>query len=100
MKLWLDDIRLPPEGWVWVKTSRDAITYLATGKVTEISLDHDLGDEDYHNTGYTVASFIEKAAFDHQIPHLDWNIHSANPVGRSKMEAALRHADRYWFNLS
>jgi hypothetical protein len=46
MKLWHDDVRPPPEGWVWARTNEAAKELLLTGKVEEISLDHDLG---YHN---------------------------------------------------
>lgn len=45
MRLWLDDVRPAPDGWVWVKTARDAIALLAAVGVAEISLDHDLGNE-------------------------------------------------------
>jgi hypothetical protein len=44
MRVWLDDRRPPPDGeWAWVKTPEEAIELLATGEVSEISLDHDLG---------------------------------------------------------
>ncbi|MGV8875505.1 MAG: cyclic-phosphate processing receiver domain-containing protein [Rhodococcus sp. (in: high G+C Gram-positive bacteria)] len=46
MKLWVDDLRLPPEGWEWAKTSREAITALSSSDVSELSLDHDLGGDD------------------------------------------------------
>lgn len=46
MKLWHDDVRPAPEGWVWARTNQEAMHYLATGEVAEISLDHDLG---YHD---------------------------------------------------
>ena len=48
MKLWVDDIRKMPSWYdVWAKTADQAIAVLSvlkTGKVTHISLDHDLGD--------------------------------------------------------
>lgn len=28
MKLWIDDVRPAPEGYTWVKTVRDAVTYI------------------------------------------------------------------------
>ncbi len=43
MRLWHDDIREAPEGWVVARTNAEAMHYLRTGEVTEISLDHDLG---------------------------------------------------------
>lgn len=46
MRLWHDDVRKPPEGWVWARTNEEAEEYLATGEITHISLDHDLGLHD------------------------------------------------------
>lgn len=43
MKIFLDDCRPMPAGFdVYVKTAGEAIELLKTGKVTVISLDHDL----------------------------------------------------------
>lgn len=94
--MWLDDLRLPPEGWAWVKTAREALELLETGRVERVSLDHDLGEEGSPGTGYDVASWIEEAAYHGRIPRLAWTIHSANPVGREQMVRALRSADRFW----
>jgi len=87
MKLWLDDIRPAPEGWVLVKTALDAIVALRHGKYEEISLDHDLGDG---GTGYDVLLYIEAEVHrnqDYKCPMI-W-IHSANPVGRQRMQRAI-----------
>ncbi|UUM71596.1 cyclic-phosphate processing receiver domain-containing protein [Aeromonas hydrophila] len=43
MKLYLDDERETPAGCVRVFWPNEAIAWLKTGAVTEISLDHDLG---------------------------------------------------------
>lgn len=43
MKLWHDDIRPAPQGWIWVRTNEEAIEHLKTGAYTHISMDHDLG---------------------------------------------------------
>ena len=94
MKLWLDDVRPKPSDYdVAVTDANEAIRWLETGQVTEISLDHDLGTE---LTGYTVAAWIERAAHNNEIPRLIWHIHSANPVGRQNMTMALQNADKYW----
>ncbi|VAW81561.1 hypothetical protein MNBD_GAMMA12-2513, partial [hydrothermal vent metagenome] len=53
MKVYLDDERPTPEGWVRVYWPDEAIELLKTGKVKEISLDHDLGDDE-RGTGYDV----------------------------------------------
>jgi hypothetical protein len=44
MKLWLDDVRLPPEGWVWAKSYDEAVEILSNldEELTDASLDHDL----------------------------------------------------------
>jgi hypothetical protein len=96
VRVWLDDLRPIPVGFDhWVKTAQDAIALLKCGTVSLISLDHDLGPPDA-GTGYDVAKYIEQAAYFDEIPHLQRQIHSANPVGRHNMEAALRNADNYW----
>jgi hypothetical protein len=45
IRLWHDDIRPAPEGWIWVRTNEAAREILADPEVevVEISLDHDLG---------------------------------------------------------
>jgi len=43
VKVWLDDERPAPSGWEWVKTPMEAMKLLKKGRVTELSLDHDLG---------------------------------------------------------
>lgn len=43
MKIFLDDIRKPPNGWIQVYWPDEMINLLKTGFVEEISLDHDLG---------------------------------------------------------
>lgn len=97
MKIWLDDIRPMPSNYTrWCKTADDAMLFIATGKVTDISLDHDLGPDEA-GTGYDVAKYIEKMAHKGAIPPIKWSIHSANPVGRKNMTMALDSADRMWY---
>lgn len=91
MKVFFDDCRPMPAG--------EAIELLKTGKVTVISLDHDLGDEKIVGSGYLVACFIEQMAYFGQMPRLDWHIHSANGVGIINMRVALMNADRYWTEM-
>lgn len=45
LRVWHDDIRPAPEGWVWVRTNEAARQILSDPAimVAEISLDHDLG---------------------------------------------------------
>lgn len=94
MKLWLDDIReMPAEFNVCVRTANEAIEILKTGKVTLVSLDHDLGTEE---TGYTVALFIEQSAFEGTIPQMELRVHSQNGVGVKNIIAAFNQAKKFW----
>jgi hypothetical protein len=95
LKLWLDDVRPAPEGWIWVRTAWDAIEQLSRGSVVEVSLDHDLGGPE-NGTGQHVASWIEAEAFHARIKPVVWKIHSANPIGAERMRIALERADSYW----
>jgi len=89
MKVFLDDERLTPDGWHRVYWSDEAIKLLKTGEVTEISLDHDLGDDE-KGTGYDVILWIEQAVFlkDFNPPRI--RVHSANSSARQKMEAGIK----------
>jgi hypothetical protein len=93
MNLWLDDVRVPPDCgngalWLWVKNYDEAIIALSLFDFDVISLDHDLGEG---KTGYDVACWIEEKAIGEDWP-VTRNIkcHSANPVGRKRINAAIR----------
>lgn len=43
IRLWLDDLTPPPEGWVHVRSVNGAIEILEARPVALASLDHDLG---------------------------------------------------------
>lgn len=88
MKLLLDDERETPPGCVRVFWPDEAIAWLKTGVVTEISLDHDLG-EDNIGTDYDVILWIEKEVMtSHFIPH-QIRVHSANVSAQRKMELGI-----------
>ncbi|EOG1039930.1 cyclic-phosphate processing receiver domain-containing protein [Pseudomonas aeruginosa] len=55
----MDDERSTPEGWVRTFWPDETIELLKRGSVTELSLDHDLGDDD-RGTGYTVLLWLEE----------------------------------------
>lgn len=96
MKVFLDDKRDCPEGWILAKTYKEAITLLETGKVTEMSLDHDLGSK---KTGYDVLAYIEEKLHKEifNVPKL--KVHSANPPAKVRMSAAIdsitHHINKY-----
>ncbi len=90
MKVYLDDERDTPEGWVRVYWPEEAIELLKTGEVVEISLDHDLGDDE-HGTGYDVVLWIEEAVITSGFTPPVIKVHSANSSARQKMELGIRN---------
>ncbi|NNE25046.1 MAG: hypothetical protein HKN11_20790 [Rhizobiales bacterium] len=88
MKVFLDDERATPEGWTRVYWPNEAIALLETGKVKEISLDHDLGDDE-RGTGYDVLLWIEEAVATRGFTPPVMGVHSANSSARLKMEAVI-----------
>lgn len=93
MKIWLDDERPAPKDYICIKTAQEAIILLKTNQVTHISLDHDLGTDD---TGYTVALFIEQAAYNKTLQPLRVAVHTQNTVGRKNICMAIQNAYKYW----
>lgn len=91
MKLWIDDVRTPPnEEWVWAVTSNEAIAIL--GYLQEegmlwcpresVSFDHDLGGDD---TTRPVVIWMIENNFRFDL----YYVHSANPVGREWLEGMI-----------
>lgn len=88
MRVFLDDERQPPDGWHQVRWPEEAIALLEQGIVTEISLDHDLGDDE-RGTGYDVVVWIERAVATSDFRPPKMLVHSANISARQKMEAGI-----------
>ena len=106
MRIWLDDERPAPPGWRHETSPSAVIGLISMGFVSEISLDHDLG-EGVVGTGYDVLRWLESrvyAAMNHGVP-LDFelpkiSIHTANPVARSRMSQAVTSITRSSSQLS
>ena len=106
MKLWVDDERPAPKGWVRVMSAKIAVIILAKGEVTELSLDHDLGKPDNRGNGYQVICWLEEVvltgfylvAYGKCPPTI--KCHSQNPVGKIRIEAAIRSIDKYMYSLN
>ena len=88
LKIFLDDERLTPVGWVHARWPEDAIALLQTGNVTHLSLDHDLGDDE-HGTGYDVVLWVEEAVATAGFIPPVMTVHSANASARLKMQAGI-----------
>lgn len=89
MKVYLDDERETPQGWVRVYWPDEAIELLKTGKVFEISLDHDLGDDE-RGTGYDVILWIEEAIVTQGFNPPKIKVHSANSSAKIEMELGIK----------
>lgn len=90
MRIYLDDERQTPEGWVRAYTVPELINlFILHGtNIEEISLDHDLGDG--QQTGYDFLRWLEEKVYNQELSTLPIiKIHSANPVGRRNMELTL-----------
>ena len=102
VKVWLDDFRPAPAGWIRTYWPEEVIELLKTGDVEEISLDHDLGDHfgrppgvDKERTGYDVLVWMEEAVLTEGFTPPTINIHTANPVAEKRMWACVRAMENW-----
>jgi hypothetical protein len=93
MRVYLDDERATPDGWVRTYWPSEVIALLETGQVVELSLDHDLGD-DQRGTGYDVVLWIEEAVALNGFVPPRISVHSANSSARDKMLAGIRSIEQ------
>ena len=101
MRLWIDDVRPAPEGYIWVTSVRlakwaiekceQANVYaqkqgLKGRMVVElIDIDHDAGDYAYDGGDYIkLLDWLEETGRNYPI-----RIHSMNPVGVANMRAII-----------
>ncbi len=110
LRVWLDDDlddRAAPEGWVHLATAREVCFLLLSGRVTELSLDHDLSsaeDEDgndpfeatRYGKGKHVIDFLDEqhGALGRSLWPARIALHTANANGRDEMANALITAER------
>ena len=89
VKLWVDELRPAPNGWVWAKTITDAIRYLDHEDIEGVSIDYDISllvaigrktPQEVHSseTFEPVARFIANAFEAGSFPII---IHSLNENG-------------------
>jgi hypothetical protein len=90
-KLYLDDLRTPKsDGWVVVRSYDEAVAYVeANGFPQAVSFDHDLGAGT--KTGMDFARYLVEKDLDRNCmpDNFEYNIHSANPVGRANIDGLL-----------
>lgn len=90
MRIYLDDIRVAPEGWLRVPCVDEAVRLMSDAECVDLSLDHDLGD--YARFGGDAIKLVLWMCENDVWPINRPTVHSANPVGRANMDALI---DRY-----
>jgi hypothetical protein len=86
MKLYVDDVRLPPAGWGLARTVKEAIQLLEAGGVTEVSLDFFIGEGEGGNF-LPVAHFIAGMPQNSRPSRV--RIHTASDAGAARLAHAL-----------
>lgn len=101
MKLFLDDLRSPPDATWQVARSYDAALWLIENighPCIEISFDHDLGDN--VPSGYDFAKALIELDMDgiFELSRVKrFHVHSANPVGALNITSILRSYFRFTY---
>ena len=111
MKIWVDDVRPAPSGYVWLRTTSDAIRFISRQELTYqqlinavpavehftlpkvenerielIDLDHDAGDYASYGGDYIkILDWLEQTGRSYPI-----HIHSMNPVGVQNMRTIIQ----------
>lgn len=108
MKLWVDDVRPAPEGYIWAKSVNQAKSEIrwqesriadkiqsgCTPELVEkllsievIDIDHDAGDYVSEGGDYIkLLDWLEETGRNYPI-----RVHSMNPVGKQNMLAICQH---------
>lgn len=94
MKLWIDDVRPAPEGYIWAKSVKAAKTAIwqyehnMTDDNILIDLDHDAGD--YVSEGGDYIKLLDWLEAKNIVDTgYSFHIHSMNPAGVQNMRAII-----------
>ena len=94
MKLWVDDVRPAPTGYLWAKSVNDAKDFIIMSEASMsgfaaceiIDIDHDAGDFVNEGGDYIkLLDWLEETGRRFPI-----RIHSMNPVGRENMRRIIQ----------
>lgn len=92
LKIWVDDVRPAPEGYIWLKSVNEVKKYLADPhilcnyEIKLIDLDHDAGDYAKDGGDYIkILDYLEIVGYNG-----DLRIHSMNPVGVQNMRNIIQ----------
>lgn len=98
MKLWIDDVRPAPDGYIWLKTVNEAIRYIEiygdhidfdnnlVDLIELIDIDHDAGEYARYGGDYIkLLDWLEETGRNYSI-----HIHSQNVVGVENMRRIIQ----------
>nr|DAI81393.1 MAG TPA: hypothetical protein [Caudoviricetes sp.] len=94
MKLWIDDVRPAPDGFIWAKTVKDAKVMIRcyertfSDDIIVISLDHDAGSSRGGEDYIRILDWLE--AEDIVDTGYFFHLHSMNPVGVENMRRIIQ----------
>jgi len=90
MKVYLDDKRQTPIGWVRTYSVEETNKLLLTRRVEFLSLDNDLGSLDPKTEGFNVLNFLEELVFfDPTFPVPVITVHSDNSSRAQSMRQVI-----------
>lgn len=110
IRIFLDDNREPPVGWIAARNAEQAMLYLLTQQVDELSLDHDLDAPHCHTCSFSCGlretgcrhscschsngdvngfDLLKWIAENNQWPAVKPQVHSANQEQAPKMRAFI-----------
>lgn len=93
MKVYLDDLRDTPVGFVRTYTVEETIELLKTRQVEVLSLDNDLGTD--QPEGWTTLDWLEEVIYnDPTFPIPEMHVHSANSTRVDHMKRAILSIER------
>ena len=90
MKLWIDDVRPAPEGYVWCKSVYRVMKEITIAEMSKeaieiLDIDHDSGDYYQYGGDYIeILNWLEETGRNYPI-----RIHSMNPVGIANMRRII-----------
>lgn len=100
MKIWVDDVREAPEGYIWCKSTNEALRTIRrcdiyNGELEIVDLDHDAGDYvkeggDYIEVLKELERLSHSIKYQIQVSQIKFRLHSMNPVGVQNMRAIIQ----------
>lgn len=88
IRLYLDDCRPAPSGWVLARSVDEAVHVLRTVPVSVVSLDYDLGLGSAE-TGITLLNWVEREVAAGRLALPELQAHSGSMLGQARLKARI-----------